>query len=90
LRALQYDADLLRTQSVAERAAANSLAAARRSVELGAATPQSLLTAIQTYQQTLIARAQAQSSRYTDSAALFLAMGGGWWNAEKDVQVQAK
>lgn len=82
LRTLQFDADTLRTQSLAERAAARSLAIARRSVELGNATPQSLLTAIQTYQQTVISLTQAQASRYADSAALFLAMGGGWWHAD--------
>jgi len=92
LRALQYDADLLRTQAVAERSAASSLAIARRSVELGAVTPQALLSAIQSYQQTLIGLTQAQASRFADSAALFLAMGGGWWNrdaqAEKDVELK--
>jgi len=92
LRALQYDADLLRTQAVAEHSAANSLAIAKRSVALGAATPQTLLSAIQAYQQTLIGLVQAQANRYSDSAALFLAMGGGWWNrdeqAEKNVDLK--
>jgi outer membrane protein TolC len=28
----------------------------------------------------VIALVQAQASRYADTAALFLALGGGWWN----------
>lgn len=82
LRALQYDAEALRTQLQAERSAAEGLAIARRSVALGAATPQTLLNAQQSYQLTRIALVQAQASRYADTAALFQAMGGGWWNQE--------
>ena len=33
-----------------------------------------------TYQQALLNRVQAQANRYTDTAALFQALGGGWWN----------
>ncbi|AIY42412.1 RND efflux system [Collimonas arenae] len=80
LRALQYDADALQAQYLAERAAANSLEISRKSVQLGAATPQTLLTAQQTYQQAVIALAQAQAARFADTAALFQALGGGWWN----------
>ncbi len=81
LRALQYDAEVLRTQLQAERSAAASLAVARRAVALGAVTPQTLLNAEQSYQLTRIALVQAQASRYADTAALFQAMGGGWWKA---------
>jgi len=80
LRALQYDADTLRAQDLAERAAAHSLEISRKSVQLGAASPQTLLTAQQTYQQAVINLAQAQAARFADTAALFQALGGGWWN----------
>jgi outer membrane protein TolC len=40
----------------------------------------SLLDAQRTYQQTRVALVQAQAARYADSAALFQALGGGWWN----------
>ncbi|MFC5473892.1 efflux transporter outer membrane subunit [Paraherbaspirillum soli] len=83
LRALQYDAEALQAQVAAERAAANSLAITRRSVQLGAASPQTLLTAQQTYQQAVINLAQAQAARYADTAALFQALGGGWWNRDQ-------
>jgi outer membrane protein TolC len=38
------------------------------------------LNAEQSYQQALINLVQAQSNRYADTAALFQALGGGWWN----------
>ena len=30
--------------------------------------------------QSLITRVQAQANRFVDTAALFQALGGGWWN----------
>lgn len=80
LRALQYDADALQAQAIAERAAAHSLDISRKSVQLGASSPQTLLTAQQAYQQAVINLAQAQAARFADTAALFQALGGGWWN----------
>ena len=41
-----------------------------------------MLIAELTYQQTQITRMQAQAARYTDTAALFQALGGGWWNRD--------
>jgi outer membrane protein TolC len=38
------------------------------------------LTAEQAYQQAEINLVQAQANRYADTAALFQALGGGWWN----------
>ena len=35
------------------------------------------------YEQTRIQRIEAQAARYTDTAALFQALGGGWWNLGK-------
>jgi outer membrane protein TolC len=84
LRALQYDADALQAQAVAERAAAHSLEISRKSVQLGASSPQTLLTAQQSYQQAVINLAQAQAARFADTAALFQALGGGWWNRGND------
>jgi outer membrane protein TolC len=40
----------------------------------------SLLSAETAYQQALLARVQAQATRYGDTIALFQALGGGWWN----------
>jgi outer membrane protein TolC len=38
------------------------------------------LNAEQTYQQAQLALVQAQGNRYADTAGLFQALGGGWWN----------
>jgi NodT family efflux transporter outer membrane factor (OMF) lipoprotein len=80
LRALQSDADALNAQLAAERAAADSLTVAQRQFALGAGTYLTLLNAEQTYQQAHITLVQAQAARFSDTAALFQALGGGWWN----------
>jgi len=80
LRALEYDAVALQAAVTAERAANNSLTIARRRLELGDTTYVVVLAAELTYRQALLARVQAQSNRLTNTAALFQALGGGWWN----------
>ena len=39
-----------------------------------------LLSAEQAYQQAVISLVAARANRYADTAALFQALGGGWWN----------
>jgi outer membrane protein TolC len=39
-----------------------------------------VLTAEQTYQNAAVALVKARAQRFTDTAALFQALGGGWWN----------
>lgn len=80
LQALGSDADALQAAAVAERASADSLAIAKRQVELGDISYVALLAAEQAYQQALTNLVQAQANRYADTAALFQALGGGWWN----------
>jgi len=43
-----------------------------------------MLNAEQTYQQALINLVQARANRYADTAALFQALGGGWWNRSEN------
>jgi NodT family efflux transporter outer membrane factor (OMF) lipoprotein len=80
LQALRFDADALQEAANAERAADSSLAIARRQVEIGDVSDLALLVAEQGYQQSLINLVQARANRYADTAALFEALGGGWWN----------
>ena len=80
LHAIQSDADALKAAVAAERAAAKSLAIARSQLELGDISYLALLNAEQTYQQAMINLVQALANRYADTAALFQALGGGWWN----------
>ena len=80
LRALQSDADALRATVAAEAAAAKSLDITRRQLALGAVNYLALLSAENAYQQARLATVQAEAARLSDTAALFQALGGGWWN----------
>ncbi|MGZ5162285.1 MAG: TolC family protein [Burkholderiales bacterium] len=80
LRALELDAEALRAQVEAERAARQNLEFANKAVALGATSRLALLSAQQTYQQALLNGSQARANRYVDTVALFQALGGGWWN----------
>jgi NodT family efflux transporter outer membrane factor (OMF) lipoprotein len=80
LRALQSDADAMVAQSTAERTAFASLDLARRQYQLGAIDYLTLLNAQRTWQQARIGLVQAEATRYADTAALFQALGGGWWH----------
>jgi NodT family efflux transporter outer membrane factor (OMF) lipoprotein len=80
LRALQSDADALAAEVAAESSASDSLRIARDQYRLGAINYTTLLNAETTYQQAHVNRVTAQATRYADTAALFQALGGGWWN----------
>jgi NodT family efflux transporter outer membrane factor (OMF) lipoprotein len=83
LNALQRDADALKSAAAAADAAKVTLDLTRRQLETGGAVEANqlaLLNAEQTYQQAMINLVQAQANRYADTAALFQALGGGWWN----------
>lgn len=84
LRALTHDAEALRANQQAENAARDSLFLTQKQYKLGAVNYLTLLTAQRQFQQARIARIQSQATRYTDTAALFQALGGGWWNATID------
>jgi NodT family efflux transporter outer membrane factor (OMF) lipoprotein len=80
LRALETDARELKAQKRAEIASSATLQLTRKQFQLGAVNYINVLNAEQQYQQIVIKRIQAQAARYSDTAALFQALGGGWWN----------
>ena len=80
LSALEFDAAGLKTQDAAVRAALDSLKLSRLAYQIGAVSYLSLLNSERDYQQTRIGQINAQARRYADTAALFQALGGGWWN----------
>lgn len=82
LQVLQFDADTLAAQSAAEQAAATNLELVEQQFEIGAVDYISLLDAQRQYQRSRIALVQSQATRITDTAALFHALGGGWWNLD--------
>ena len=62
---------------------------AAEQVAAGSVNYLTLFNAQQTYQTALINRVKAQGQRYSDTAALFQALGGGWWN-RTDVDAASK
>jgi outer membrane protein TolC len=80
LTALTQDAATLQAASTAERSTALTLELTRKQQESGYASYLALLNAEQAYQQSMLLFIQARASRYADTAALFQALGGGWWN----------
>jgi outer membrane protein TolC len=80
LTALEQDAAGLKAASSAASAAKVTLDLAQRQWHDGYAGYLALLNAEQAYQQAQISLIQAQANRYADSAALFQALGGGWWH----------
>jgi NodT family efflux transporter outer membrane factor (OMF) lipoprotein len=79
LQALEADAAELKAQAEAESASRESFEVTRRQYELGSASYIALLISQRQYQQARIGLAQAQAARFADTAALFQALGGGWW-----------
>jgi outer membrane protein TolC len=80
LNALQQGADALKAAAGAKDAASVTLDLTKKQLQSGYANYLALLSAEQAYQQALINLTQAQTNRYADTAALFQALGGGWWN----------
>jgi len=82
LHALWTDADALRADQVAETASRKSLDIARRQLGLGDVSPLMVLNAEESDHQAQLTLLQARASRYADVAALFQALGGGWWSSD--------
>jgi NodT family efflux transporter outer membrane factor (OMF) lipoprotein len=80
LHAIDIDAKALQTAAGANEAAAKSLAIAQRQLRLGAINYLGVLTAENAYAQARINLVIAQAARFANSAALYQALGGGWWN----------
>jgi NodT family efflux transporter outer membrane factor (OMF) lipoprotein len=80
LAALEHDAEALHAAAASTQAAEATLDVVRAQQRAGYASYLQLLTAEQTYQAAVLAEVQAQTNRFTDTAALFQALGGGWWN----------
>lgn len=76
LHALATDADAMGAAVRAMDASHKSLAVVRKQLELGSVSYLSLVNAEQSYQQAAVSLTLARTNRYTDTAALFLALGG--------------
>jgi len=80
LRVLETDARALLAQSNAEASARETLDLVSRGYKLGGINYFALLVAQRQYHLARTFLVQAQAARFADTAALFQALGGGWWN----------
>jgi NodT family efflux transporter outer membrane factor (OMF) lipoprotein len=78
LRAIQADARAMKTAVHSEETAKASLDIVLKQLNAGQVNQLALLTAQQTYLTAAVIRVQAEANRLTDTAALFMALGGGW------------
>jgi len=84
LHAVLTDADALAAAADAERAAKTALDLAQKRLDNGYGDYLAELAAAMVYQQAVLTEVQARATRLGDSAALYQALGGGWWNRKTD------
>jgi NodT family efflux transporter outer membrane factor (OMF) lipoprotein len=84
LKALKTDADAVKANDVVADATRAQFQTAQRQLRIGAISEVALMNAEQSYRQAEIALVQARANRFSDTAALFQALGGGWWNRKKE------
>lgn len=80
LVALDQDAKGLQAAAKAEQAAKTTLDLSQLQLRHGYIGTFELLAAQQAYQQARIALVAAETNRFADTAALYQALGGGWWH----------
>lgn len=80
LYTIQSDARALKAAATAMQAAQKTLEITRKQYQFGYVNYQTQLTAEQSYLQSVINLTRAQTNRFGDTAALYQALGGGWWN----------
>jgi NodT family efflux transporter outer membrane factor (OMF) lipoprotein len=80
LRSIQADAELLKAALASEQTAAASLSIVEQQYQLGSVNYINLINAQTTYQNAILGRVKAQAQRFSDTAAMIQALGGGWWN----------
>jgi NodT family efflux transporter outer membrane factor (OMF) lipoprotein len=84
LRALQSDADALVASAEAERVTRKTFELAQQQRALGTISLVTVINAEQAYNTAVLGLVQAQANRYSDTAGLFQALGGGWWNRTEE------
>jgi NodT family efflux transporter outer membrane factor (OMF) lipoprotein len=81
LRALQHDAEMVGAAAQAAQLARDSQALIQANYQAGVASYLAVMTATQEYQNARLTYLQASAQRLQDTVALYVALGGGWWNA---------
>jgi NodT family efflux transporter outer membrane factor (OMF) lipoprotein len=88
LYTIQSDANALKAAATVSQAAQTTLDLTRKQYQLGYVNYQTQLAAEQNNLQAAINLAQAQTNRLGDTAALYQALGGGWWNRPDVTAIQ--
>jgi NodT family efflux transporter outer membrane factor (OMF) lipoprotein len=82
LKALEHDAEALQAQVDAQRTADAALRLSQTNYRAGLiAYPEVLVADVQDHEAS-IAYLQTVAQRQQDTVALFVALGGGWWNGQ--------
>lgn len=80
LQALDHDAAMLQAEDKGLKAAADALHLAQSNYAAGLDTYLEVLLADAQYHQAQVSDLQGVALRYQDTVALYVALGGGWWN----------
>jgi NodT family efflux transporter outer membrane factor (OMF) lipoprotein len=80
LRAIEHDAETLRAWTEAVQTAEGALRLIQANYEAGLSTYLQVLIADGQYLQARLGYVQAVAQRLQDTASLYVALGGGWWN----------
>lgn len=83
LHAIHADGQGMNNARLAEQAAQQALGVTRQQVAAGLVSMPTLIAADETWQQTRLVLTQMQTNQLGDAAALYQALGGGWWNRER-------
>lgn len=83
LEAITSDAQLMSLQVQAEAQSRRSLDLSRQQYELGTQAYSSVLDAQQSWRNAVSSLVSARAQRMTDTVALYVALGGGWWNVDE-------
>lgn len=86
LRSLQSDARAVETARKSEDAAKRSLDIVRMQLKYGQVSQIAVFNAQRVYFNASLSRVLAEATRLSDTAALFMALGGGWWNRERNTR----
>lgn len=81
LRGLEHDAEAVASQTLAVESAEKALRLLQADYQAGIATYLQLLVADTQYLQARTGWIEAVAQRLQDTVALYVALGGGWWNA---------
>jgi NodT family efflux transporter outer membrane factor (OMF) lipoprotein len=80
LSALEHDAELVSVSRHSVEIASASLTLQRSSYASGRTSALQLIVAENTYSSARLGYVRATGQRLSDTAELFIALGGGWWN----------